>query len=164
MSDRIAVMSRGRYLQIDTPNRLYEAPTTREVAAFIGNMNFFDAKVKKVNGKSATVDAGALGDVEASTGDGTYQSGENVLLAIRPEKLVIEDKKPARGRRAVEGTLDNAAYLGERSHFYVRVEGIEKPVAVSAQNANRVLEDVSGEPRPVWLSWPEDAVIVLAAQ
>ncbi len=163
MSDRIAVMSKGRYLQIDTPNRLYEAPTTREVAAFIGNMNFFDAKVKKVNGKSATVDAGALGEVDASTGDGTYQNGENVLLAIRPEKLAIENKKPGRGRHAVEGTLDNAASLGERSHFYVRIDGIEKPIAVSAQNANRILESISGEPRPVWLSWPKDAVILLAA-
>lgn len=164
MSDRIAVMSKGRCLQIDTPNRLYEAPTTREVAAFIGNMNFFDAKVKKLNGKSATVDAGALGQVTAATGDGAFHDGENVLLAIRPEKLAIDDKKPGRGRKAIQGTLDNAAYLGERSHFYVRVEGIDKPVAVSAQNATRVLENVSGEPRPVWLSWPEDAVILLAAQ
>jgi len=61
MSDRIAVMSKGRDLQVDTPTLLYEAPKSREVAAFIGNMNFFDARVTAVDRGSATVDAGVLG-------------------------------------------------------------------------------------------------------
>ena len=164
MSDRIAVMSKGRCLQIDTPNRLYEAPSTREVAAFIGTINFFPAKVKAVNGAKARVDAGTLGEVDAPTGDGTFYDGENVLLAIRPEKLSIEEKKPGRGVHAVEGVLDAAAYLGERSHYYVRIEGIDKPVAVSAQNATRVLDGIGDQPRPVWLSWSSDAAVLLGEQ
>ena len=51
MSDRIAVMSKGRDLQIDTPARLYESPNSRDVASFIGNMNFFDGRVASVDGE-----------------------------------------------------------------------------------------------------------------
>ena len=163
MSDRIAVMSKGRYLQIDTPNRLYEAPKSREVAAFIGNMNFFDAKVSATNGKSATVDAGALGEITADMGEESFLKGDNVLVAIRPEKFSLEDKKPEGSDHAVAGMLDTAAYLGERSHFYVRIEGLEQPVAVSAQNIRRLMNGIGDQRRPVWLCWPSDSVILLGA-
>lgn len=163
MSDRIAVMSKGRYLQIDTPNRLYEAPKSRDVAAFIGNMNFFDATVSAGNGKSATVDAGALGKISADMGEESFVKGDKVLVAIRPEKLSLEDKKPNGNGHAVAGVLDNAAYLGERSHFYVRIEGLEQPVAVSAQNIRRLMDSAGDQRRPVWLCWPSDSVILLRA-
>ncbi len=57
--------------------------------------------------------------------------------------------------------MDNAAYLGDRSLFYVRVEGIERPIAVSTQNMSRALEGVGEQRRPVWLCWPDDAVVLL---
>ncbi len=47
MSDRIAVMSAGRLLQIDTPDNLYERPLSRDVADFVGNMNFFDVQARE---------------------------------------------------------------------------------------------------------------------
>ncbi len=163
MSDRIAVMSSGRDLQVDTPTRLYEAPNSREVAAFIGSMNFFDACVTAVERDNATVDAGALGKISAPTGELAFSAGDNVLVAIRPEKLTLEDQKPNGEGNAVEGMLDNAAYLGERSHFYVRVDGLDQPVAVSAQNADRVLENFGDQQRPVWLCWPSDAIVLLSS-
>ena len=164
MSDRIAVMSKGRDLQVDTPNRLYEAPVNREVAAFIGNMNFFDARVKAVKNGSISVDAGPLGTMAGSSTQGGFSSGDKALIAIRPEKFSLEDKKPGGKMNAVKGTLDTAAYLGERSHFYVRVDGVDQAVAVSAQNANRKLEGFGDQQRPVWLCWPDDAVVLLAAE
>ena len=156
-------MSKGRDLQVDTPARLYEAPTSREVAAFIGNMNFFDARVTSADTGGATVDAGALGEISASVGERSFSKGDSVLVAIRPEKFSLADDRPSGGVNGIEGVLDNAAYLGERSHFYVRVDGIEQPVAVSAQNARRVLESIGDQQRPVWLCWPDDSVILLAA-
>ena len=163
MSDRIAVMSKGRDLQVDTPNRLYEAPNSREVAAFIGNMNFFDAKILDRGSTATTVDAGALGKMSLQSSDGAFSAGDRVLVAIRPEKFTIADTKPNGGANAVQGTLDNAAYLGERSHFYVQVEGVDQPVAVSAQNAIRRLEGMDHQWRSVWLCWPDDAVSCLVA-
>ncbi|MGI9464552.1 MAG: TOBE domain-containing protein, partial [Aestuariivirgaceae bacterium] len=139
------------------------APNNREVAAFIGNMNFFDARVKAASRGTATVDAGALGKMSAQSESDAFSSGDKVLVAIRPEKFSIAAKKPGNGVNAVKGTLDNAAYLGERSHFYVKIEGVEQPVAVSAQNANRNLEGFGDQQRSVWLCWPSDAVVLLGA-
>lgn len=163
MSDRIAVMSKGKYLQIDTPNKLYEAPKSRDVAAFIGNMNFFDATVSATKGKSATVDAGALGKISADMGDETFVKGDKVLIAIRPEKLSLAEKKPRDGQNAVPGMLDTAAYLGERSHFYVSIDGLDQRIAVSAQNAKRLLDGIGDQQRPIWLCWPSESVILLGA-
>ncbi|MDH5410934.1 MAG: ABC transporter ATP-binding protein, partial [Alphaproteobacteria bacterium] len=61
MADRIAVMSDGKVRQVDTPERLYEAPASREVAAFIGSMNFLDGSVEGAANGMVTVDAGPLG-------------------------------------------------------------------------------------------------------
>src|SRR5512143_19485 len=67
MSDRIAVMSGGRVLQVASPRTLYEAPNCREVADFIGQMNFFAARVSGRDGAMARVDLGPLGQAKLST-------------------------------------------------------------------------------------------------
>ncbi len=162
MSDRIAVMAEGRVLQVDTPSRLYEAPRSRDVAAFIGNMNFFDATLSANDGESATLSAPGLGQFAAPAGDVAAAPGEAVLVAIRPEKFFLADQPPGSADNAVEGVLDNAMYLGEQSHFYVRIDGLDEAVVVSAQNAAPALESVGDQRRAVWLCWPSDAVVVLS--
>jgi spermidine/putrescine transport system ATP-binding protein/putrescine transport system ATP-binding protein len=160
MSDRVAVMSKGRYLQIDTPTRLYGAPQNREVADFIGTMNFFDARVQEVLDGKVGIDAGPLGHLTAAPGKLAFSVGQNALAAIRPEKITISSAKPTEGN-AVEGIMDATAFLGDRNHFYVRVNGVEKPVAVSAQNLDETQifgEDHQG---PIWLSWSDDAIVLL---
>ncbi len=161
MSDRIAVMANGRALHIDTPSRLYEVPRSREVAAFIGDMNFFDARIVSVDRDSAAVDAGPLGRIAASVGELAFSAGDKVLVAIRPEKLSLAGERREAEKNTIEGILDDAAYLGDRSPFYVRIAGIERPVAVSAQNMSRALEGIGEQRRPVWLCWSDDAVVLL---
>ena len=162
MSDRIAVMSRGRYLQIDTPTQLYEAPQNREVADFIGTMNFFDARVQDTRNGAVEVDAGPLGQLSASPGSRELRAGQEILAAIRPEKISISTDRPQSGHM-VEGTMDAAAYLGDRSHFYVRIQGIEKPIAVSAQNTHRGRLGTGTNQEQVWLNWSNDDVVLLNA-
>ena len=161
MSDRIAVMAAGHVLQVDTPTRLYEIPNSREVAAFIGNMNFFAATVTTINGRVTTVSAEGLGNFSAPVGEGAAATGEAVVVAIRPEKFFLSEHRPDGDGDAIEGVLDNATYRGEQSHFYVRIDGIERAVVVSAQNAKPVLETISDQRRPVWLCWPSEAVVLL---
>ena len=163
MSDRVAVMSRGRNLQIDTPAQLYEAPQDREVAGFIGTMNFFDARVSGTDDETVEIDAGPLGRFSAVPGKQTMSAGQNILAAIRPEKIRILSEKPESGH-AVQGVMDATAYLGDRSNFYIRVEGIEKPVAVSAQNVDRVGLGAVHSNEKVWLHWSNDAVVLLRAE
>ena len=165
LSDRIAVMSGGNVLQVDTPTGLYERPQNREVAGFIGTMNFFDGIVETREGTDLLVSARGLGKVSVPVGVGPAPvAGQQVQVAIRPEKLALTENEPLEVPNRLAGRLDNAAYLGERSHFYVRLEGREQPVAVSAQNARRLMNGIGDQQRPVWLCWPNDSVILLSAQ
>ena len=160
MSDRIAVMSKGKYLQIDTPAQLYEAPINREVANFIGNMNFFDARVESVANGEVSVDSGPLGKLTASPGKLEFSAGQNIQVAIRPEKFSISSDKPENGN-AVEGTTDAAAYLGDRSHFYVRIAGMENAISVSSQNLDRNFDADVRHQGKVWLTWENESMVLL---
>ena len=162
MSDRVAVMSNGRYLQIDTPTQLYEAPQSREVADFIGSINFFPAQVKELLSGQANVDAGPMGMVTAPIHRLTFTAGQDVLVAIRPEKFTLSKNKPE-NTNLVEGFMDEAAYLGDRSHYYVRINGVEKPVAVSVQNFDQGQHSREHQQGQVWLSWSDNAIVLLLA-
>ncbi len=61
----------------------------------------------------------------------------------------------------MRGEIQSVAYLGELSHYFVRVEGLEKPIAVSEQNEDRVRDVKADMGEPIWLSWNDSAVVVL---
>lgn len=162
MSDRIAVMASGKVLQVDGPTRMYEAPNSREVADFIGSMNFFEGSVRGVENEEAVIDAGPLGDVRAKVNGPFVTTGATVTIAIRPEKLALVSERPNARYNLVQGTVRTAAYLGDRSHFYVRVPGLGQPVAVATQNVRPVLgDDIAGGERTVWLTWTVESVVLL---
>lgn len=163
LSDRIAVMSEGRVLQLDTPTGLYETPHSRQVASFIGTMNFFDATVLKASDDTVEVEAAGLGAVRMPARGQQYRKGAQVQVAMRPEKLQMTEARPQNAENTIEGRLENSAYLGERSHFFVALDGIDRPVAVSAQNRLRV-DPADNEAKSVWLSWADDALVVLGAE
>jgi spermidine/putrescine ABC transporter ATP-binding subunit len=163
MSDRIAVMARGKVLQIDASATLYEHPNCREVADFIGNMNFIDGKVAGTEGGNAVIDAGPLGKLRVPVGQIRIATAGPVTLAIRPEKLRIDTTRPNGGTNAIAGRLNAQAYLGDRSHFYVEVPGLQRRVAVAAQNVARNAEANDGKARDVWVSWPVESGVLLPA-
>ena len=161
MSDRIAVMAKGRVLQVASPTGLYERPNSRFVANFIGTMNFFDGRVRKADNGIAIVDAGPLGAVEAATEGATPSVGADVVVAIRPEKLKLHFEAPGEGENIIEGRMGPAAYLGDRSHFHVFLPGLEQPVAVAVQNMERPVTGLAATNQPVWLSFSGDSVVLL---
>jgi spermidine/putrescine transport system ATP-binding protein/putrescine transport system ATP-binding protein len=83
-----------------------------------------------------------------------------VLVALRPEKIALSSD-PAPG--AVRGTVAAAAYLGERSHYTVAVAGLDAPISVSAQNAEKIVTRGHAPGDTVYLSWAADAVVILPA-
>jgi spermidine/putrescine ABC transporter ATP-binding subunit len=161
LSDRIAVMSRGKALQIESATRLYEAPNCREVAEFIGSMNFFQGTLRGADGGRAVVDAGPLGSLNAMVDGAAPPVGAAVSIAVRPEKLRLAWDKPAGGGNAVAGKVNAQAYFGDRSHYYIAVPGSDRPIAVAYQNVERSLDDVEAIGRPVWLTFPAEAAVVL---
>ena len=130
LSDRIAVMSGGKILQVATPRDLYQRPNCREVADFIGEMNFFHATVRQITDTSATVNAGLLGIITlpaANLAPG-IKADDHILLAIRPEHVRF-------ATQGLAGEIASATFLGERSHFHVKLPGRSEPVAVSGTAA-----------------------------
>lgn len=128
LSDRVAVMEGGRILQVASPRELYEHPASRAVADFIGEMNFFHATLREISVGSATVNAGLLGLItlpRANLAPGV-RLGDHILLAIRPEHVRF-------AAEGVAGEVAASTFLGERSHFHVKIAGRSEPVAVSGQ-------------------------------
>jgi ABC-type Fe3+/spermidine/putrescine transport system ATPase subunit len=128
LSDRVAVMEGGRILQIASPRQLYERPASRAVADFIGEINFFHASVKEMAGDAATVNAGLLGILtlpRANLAPG-IKVDDHILLAIRPEHIAFSP-------HGVAGEIATTTFLGERSHFHVRIAGRSEAVLVSGR-------------------------------
>ena len=143
MADRIAVMNEGVMLQVGAPKEIYERPRTRFVADFIGETNFLP-------GKLIARDANGAGQVRLPTGDVVHaqlsdalDSADDVVLALRPERISIAPHAPLnptdRARRGeavtrpnaktetiLEGVLVDSQYIGTDTRFTVRIgEGLE---------------------------------------
>jgi spermidine/putrescine ABC transporter ATP-binding subunit len=161
LSDRIAVMSEGEVMEIASPAKLYESPSSRFVADFIGNMNFFEGQVVDSEAGNTTVTSKLLGTVTASQAEHKFSNGAAVWIAIRPEKLVPLFENPVNVAGYIEGRMGPSAYLGDRSHFYVHVDHRDDPVLVALQNLERSLDGLSRPNQPVWLTWSPDALVVL---
>ncbi len=162
LSDRIAVMEQGNIIEVSTPGLLYEQPRSRFVADFIGTMNFFDCKLLETSAGIAVGWSDELGDVqieiERETGVAAWKE---FTLAIRPEKFSISFARPEQTFNTVKGRMGPSAYLGDRSHFYIHIEGRESPVSVALQNLTGVLDQMYKTDREVWLTWSSDSAVML---
>ncbi|QRM57980.1 ABC transporter ATP-binding protein (plasmid) [Sinorhizobium sp. BG8] len=154
MSDRIAVMSAGRLLQIDTPDNLYERPVSRGVADFVGSMNFFDVKLRERhdNGSRLTLAGGIV--VE------TVNRGEGTVLALRPEWLRLSAEPPAPSVNTMTCTLTERSYLGGRNVYLVQTGASDRPVSVMAQQTHSPTALLQPGER-LWLSWAPEAGVLL---
>jgi len=122
MSDRIAVMSKGKVQQMGTPVEIYERPANRFVADFIGESNFFEGKIKSLSKDEAVVDIPALHTelIGLPVSQGLV-NGEAVTVSIRPEKVRIADK--ALDQNSFTGKVTNTVYIGTDTHVYVDLNG-----------------------------------------
>ena len=131
MSDRIAVMSKGKVQQMGTPVEIYERPANKFVADFIGESNFFEGQIKSLSQSEAVV---SIPELNAElTGLPVSQglvNGEEVTVSIRPEKILITEK--GMSLNTFTGKVMNTVYIGTDTHVYANVQG--KRVKVFEQN------------------------------
>jgi len=135
VSDRIAVMNKGKILQIGTPYEIYEAPATRFVAQFIGESNIFPCTVlacEPYEGEyMLTVDVPSLGGVVTVTDYDPSEIGAEVDFTVRPEKVRITPTPPKTSHKHVnsyKGVVDEPVYSGFQSKFYIRLDNTEKAI------------------------------------
>ncbi|TBZ19213.1 ABC transporter ATP-binding protein [Rhizobium leguminosarum] len=160
MADRIAVMSHGKVVQVATPAEIYEAPNSRFVADFIGDVNIFDGKVASSgNGTiEISIDSGFSVRVAASE---TPSAGSAVGFAIRPEKMRVGRTPPVNASvNAARGELWDIAYLGDMTVFHVKLQS-GSIVKASSLNAQRSVDDPFTYDQEVWVSFDENAGILL---
>ncbi|MDQ2629843.1 MAG: ABC transporter ATP-binding protein [Actinomycetota bacterium] len=137
MSDRIAVMNRGRIEQVAPPEDVYERPATTFVAGFIGVSNLMPATV--VSSGRVRLHSGP----EISTETAGLTSGEECAAVVRPEKLQVtqagEGQPASNGSPRVEGVVESSLYLGTATQIVVGLEeGVRMTVLVpNASEAER---------------------------
>jgi len=162
MSDRIAVMSAGKALEIDAPATLYERPKTQFCGDFLGTMNFFAGTVSAIGGGEATIQTSEMGQIVSKGPNMDFKVGDSVLAAIRPENVEVSMSQPE-GGKGLQGKIRASAFLGDRAHLYVNVEGREEPVLSAMQNLGGTASRMGGGEQVLWLTWSDESMILLPA-
>ncbi|MGC1166157.1 MAG: ABC transporter ATP-binding protein [Solirubrobacterales bacterium] len=159
MSDRVAVMNRGRVEQIGTPEEVYERPATTFVAGFIGVSNLLPASVAAPG--RVRLDSGP--EVRGDTGD--LAVGEGCYAVVRPEKLRVDlvgaGGPGGNGLPRVEGIVESSLYLGTATQLQVAL-GEQVRITVLVPNADEAARQrLPGGGARVALSWePEHMHVV----
>jgi putrescine transport system ATP-binding protein len=154
VADRIAVMDRGCLAQVATPEELYERPSSRWVADFIGEVSLIEGRFS-----APGIFQSMIGRIEVA--DRTAALGETAWLALRPENIRLGLERPKDAANAVAGTVFETGYRGDRSVHKVRLADRSlMKVAVPNTSARGERSVAAGD--VVWLSWPADACVVLA--
>ena len=162
MAQRIAIMHLGWIAQTGSPVDIYEAPVSRLVCEFIGNVNAFDGTVTEDLEGYAIIDCADLEQqIYVGHGVSTSVQDKSVTYAIRPEKMLVTTLKPDARYNWSKGKVHDIAYLGGHSVFYVELPG-GKIVQSFMANAER-----RGS-RPTWddevyVWWEDDSGVVLRA-
>jgi len=155
MADRVAILDKGRILQLDSPKALYETPKTRFVAGFMGETNFMNVRIESsaTNGVSVRLPGYTLHEVPAPSVVGRTIAGAQAVAAVRPEQIVLNGSS---GAEALPATVTGVIYggatvlciaqLADGSEMRAR---LSDPSRVSVKTGDRV-----------HLSWPADALRV----
>ena len=168
MSSRIAVMHAGRIVQVDTPTAIYEYPSTRFVADFIGSVNLFDGKVTSIDGDQVLVQT-ALGHRLRVRNLYPLVVGTPVTVAVRPEKIrpceLPDETEGDAAENRLQGVVEDIAYLGDVSIYRVRVGGRDDPhsriVEMTLTNIHPRTEQALTWEQPVAMEWSPSSAVLL---
>jgi putrescine transport system ATP-binding protein len=160
VADRIAVMDRGRLMQVAPPAEIYEQPNSRWVADFIGSVNLLEGRV---GDDGASVEGTALGRLQVA-GKIDAEPGATVWVAVRPEKLRISPGEPTAEQQTansgVAATVVDIGYLGDLSIYRLKTDaGVALQAAIA--NTGLLAGRAASWNDKVWVSFPPDAAIVL---
>lgn len=134
MSDRIAVMNDGVISQVDTPQGMYSRPHTKQVADFIGIMNFLDAKVISAGAASVEVEVEGLGRLSLPSDQAPGGVVPDMSIGVRPEMLTILEDGEKGSANATPATVKEVFYYGDMTYYDLVLPGSETPITVTMRN------------------------------
>ncbi|MBU2510325.1 ABC transporter ATP-binding protein [bacterium] len=159
MSDYIAVMNKGRFEQIDTPNNLYNHPSTTFVAQFVGENNAWSGTLTRSDGKTAeikTTDGNAF-KVDAND---TITEGSKIDLFLRPEALLIQPDPSLKDVNRFDTVVTSILFDGASSRLLVTPINTKKEIIVALPQ-NRQYDHIRPKDK-IELGWSENAGIYFA--
>jgi putrescine transport system ATP-binding protein len=161
LASRIGVMNKGQIVQVGTPTDIYEYPTSRFVADFIGSVNMFEGRLVEDEPDHVRIRSEELGGVIYVDHGISSAPGATVHAAIRPEKIEIS-RAPPEGvtENLVKGVVKEIAYMGDLSVYLVRID-TGRIVRVTLPNTERHAGDRISWDETVYLSWAPSSPVVV---
>ena len=163
MADRIAVMDKGKVVQVGPPGEIYEQPKTRFIAEFVGDVNVLEGRVAgRAEGGGWRIEtASAATPLIVNDPGEALTIGQGVVVAVRPEKMILSREPPPPGAdNRLAGAVWDIGYLGDWTVYRIRLDS--GPVLrVSRANASRFVERPIGWEDRVHLTFASNAAVVL---
>jgi len=158
MASRIAVMSEGSFMQVGSPDEVYEMPNSRHVADFIGNVNLFDGVIEVDEPDHVTV---RCEECVHYVGHGiSGNTGMSVSVALRPEKILLSKDKPQGEFNWCEGEVIEIVYFGAHTTYHIK---LASGLVIKAQELNSTRDLSCGLTwgDRAYAHWSEMAMVVL---
>lgn len=150
MADRIAVMNKGRLVQVGRPKDLYERPANEFVAGFLGETNFIDGDIVEKNGQTVRLKVATGTVVHGSVAMATENAG-SARLSIRPENISVNIERQS--PESIEGTIVELVYAGSSTIALVDI-GLSRPINVRKTSAAELSGRAEGD--KIWLNWRKE--------
>ncbi|ANO35058.1 transporter [Vibrio breoganii] len=159
MASRIAIMNKGQFVQIGSPEAIYEHPNSKFSAKFIGSVNIFEGVLETNLSDKSTVRTTDLPNAITINHGISGAPGIPVMIAVRPEKMTLcEHTRHA--TNSCSGVVEDIAYMGNQSIYHVRLDS-GKLVTATLQNTSRVRKGMPTWEQRVNLCWDMDSCVVL---
>jgi len=150
MADRLVVMNDGAVRQVGTQKDLYERPSDRFVAGFVGRSTFIEGEIE-APGRFRSVGGLAIVCKETAAGPAT--------LALRPERIVFAPEPQASMDNSLPGVVEFVSYLGATIDMHVRISPKERVIVQVSNRESGLVPMVGGQ---VFVAWPAEGSIVFA--
>src|ERR1700723_3399785 len=160
LASRIGVMDHGEIVQAGTPSEIYEFPSSKFVADFVGSVNMFEGKLIEDEPNYVRIGSPELGGTIYVSHGISAPPEAVVWAAVRPEKIFMSTAAPqGSADNLVRGTVQDIAYLGDLSIYLVKLP-TGKVVRVTQPNTSRHAEAIAWD-QQVYLSWDATSPVVV---
>ncbi len=160
LATRIGVMDRGEIVQVGSPTEIYEYPTSKFVADFIGSVNMFEGRLIEDEPNFVRIQVPELSCTIYVDHGISSAPGAAVWAAIRPEKIEISRQEPSSKENRAKGVVHDIAYMGDLSVYLVQIDS-GKMVQVTLPNTVRQINRRLSWDETVWLSWDASSPVIL---
>lgn len=157
LSDRVAVMEKGKIVQLGTPREVYEKPRSQFVAEFIGQSNFLKCQVIRSDSSIAQVETenGLTLEIPA---DPSHSIGNKGVLQVRAERIHIHQSKPSRTHEHIfTGVVERAIYVGTNIQYFIRLESGDLILAIRPTTSDMPAQ----RNESVWITFVSDDCLLL---